>query len=167
MAELWRESKVEKYEWQDLSQIPCNFVFDIHIGISLFHFHKFFCCKVGVFVYSNRLDKSPMVFCIRDRQHNYWTLLGDKYGYKKMIIILYTYMIFSFYSGSCDFLTYHASYNYFQYSKGAFLVHFPQVEGLIARSEKQIEIDPPSVTGRFTISWSTTMLCSALHLVRT
>jgi len=44
----------------------------------------------------------------------------------------------------------------FSILQGAFFgTFFPQVEGLIARSEKQIGIDPPSVTGRFTISWST------------
>jgi len=79
---------------------------------------------------------------------------GDKYGYKKMIIILYTYMILVSIVGLVTFSP--ATLIVFSILQGAFFgTFFPQVEGLIARSEKQIGIDPPSVTGRFTISWST------------
>ena len=79
---------------------------------------------------------------------------GDKYGYKKMIIILYTYMILVSIVGLVTFSP--TMLIVFSILQGAFFgTFFPQVEGLIARSEKQIGIDPPSVTGRFTISWST------------
>ncbi|MFN3691850.1 MAG: MFS transporter [Fervidobacterium sp.] len=80
--------------------------------------------------------------------------LGDKFGYKKMLFILFFYLnsvsIFGLFSKNT--LTLYM----FALTQGVFFgSFFPQVEGLIAKSETLIDIDPPSITGRFTLSWST------------
>ncbi|QAV33875.1 Major Facilitator Superfamily protein [Fervidobacterium changbaicum] len=80
--------------------------------------------------------------------------LGTKVGYKKMISILSAYLFFvsiiGFTADSPGRLV------LFAILQGVFFgAFFPQVEGLIAKSERLLNIDPPSITGRFTLSWST------------
>ncbi|MFN4200857.1 MAG: MFS transporter [Fervidobacterium gondwanense] len=79
---------------------------------------------------------------------------GYKIGYKRMMSLLFTYLLFvSFYG-----FTVQTPYalTLFAILQGAFFgSFFPQVEGLIAKSESTLGIDPPSITGRFTLSWST------------
>ncbi|MGQ9855424.1 MAG: MFS transporter [Fervidobacterium sp.] len=79
---------------------------------------------------------------------------GYKIGYKRMMSLLFTYLLFvSFYG-----FTVRTPYalTVFAILQGAFFgSFFPQVEGLIAKSESTLGIDPPSITGRFTLSWST------------
>ncbi|WP_448376749.1 MFS transporter [Fervidobacterium sp.] len=80
--------------------------------------------------------------------------LGTRVGYKKMISLLATYLafvsIFGFIVKTAESLV------IFSILQGIFFgAFFPQVEGLIAKSESLLNIDPPSITGRFTLSWST------------
>jgi len=79
---------------------------------------------------------------------------GTRFGYKKMISILALYLlavsIFGFSVKSpAKLVTFAVLQGIFF---GAF---YPQIEGLIAKSESLLSIDPPSITGRFTLSWST------------
>lgn len=80
--------------------------------------------------------------------------LGDKQGYKKVISGLFLYLFLVCIVGllikSSLFL------HIFAIMQGVFFgAFFPQVEGLIAKSETTLGVDPPSITGRFTLSWST------------
>ncbi|MGC8903227.1 MAG: MFS transporter [Fervidobacterium sp.] len=78
---------------------------------------------------------------------------GHKTGYKKTMMILFFYLLgVSFFGFS---ITDKISLYTFGALQGAFFgAFFPQVEGLIAKSESTLDIDPPSITGRFTLSWS-------------
>lgn len=80
--------------------------------------------------------------------------LGDKYGYKKVISILFLYL---FTVSVIGFFVRNSFFLYlFALAQGLFFgSFFPQIEGLIAKSEMSLDIDPPSITGRFTLSWST------------
>ncbi|QIV79176.1 MFS transporter [Fervidobacterium pennivorans subsp. keratinolyticus] len=80
--------------------------------------------------------------------------IGTRYGYKRTISFLAVYLfivsMFGFFANNPKRLV------IFAVLQGAFFgAFFPQVEGLIAKSESLLRVDPPSITGRFTLSWST------------
>lgn len=78
---------------------------------------------------------------------------GYRLGYKKSIIILFVYLNLISLIGF--FVKSTMPLYLFAIAQGIFFgAFFPQVEGLIASSETILDIDPPSVTGRFTLSWS-------------
>jgi MFS family permease len=80
--------------------------------------------------------------------------VGTRYGYKRTISFLAVYLfivsMFGLFANNPKGLV------IFAVLQGIFFgAFFPQVEGLIAKSESLLRIDPPSITGRFTLSWST------------
>lgn len=79
---------------------------------------------------------------------------GDKIGYKKVISILFSYLFLVSILGF--FVRNSIILHIFALAQGVFFgSFFPQIEGLIAKSETLLSINPPSITGRFTLSWST------------
>lgn len=80
--------------------------------------------------------------------------LGDRYGYKRVISILFLYLFSVSVIGF--FVRNSLTLYIFALAQGLFFgSFFPQIEGLIAKSEMLLNVDPPSITGRFTLSWST------------
>lgn len=79
--------------------------------------------------------------------------IGDRSGYKSAMRVLYLYALLVSILG---FFTNNARRLFvFSILQGAFFgAFFPQIEGLIARSEREVGINPPSITGRYTLSWS-------------
>ncbi|WP_069293728.1 MFS transporter [Fervidobacterium thailandense] len=79
--------------------------------------------------------------------------LGDKVGYKRAMTFLYAYMFFVSLFGL--FTTNASRLVLFALLQGAFFgAFFPEVEGLLARSERTLGVQPPLITSRFTLSWS-------------
>lgn len=80
--------------------------------------------------------------------------VGDRIGYKSAMRSLYIYAlsvsVFGFFVRTPPTLVVFAILQAIFF--GAF---FPEIEGLIAKSEEALGINPPSITGRFTLSWST------------
>ncbi|MFN4223359.1 MAG: MFS transporter [Fervidobacterium nodosum] len=79
--------------------------------------------------------------------------IGYKFRYKKMMNILFIYLFALSFTG---FFVNNRFWLYiFASLQGIFFgAFFPQVEGLIAQSESLLKVTPPSITGRFTLAWS-------------
>lgn len=137
----------------------------------MFHFYHFvsFSTSVMAYLYSTFINSTAASLGFKFSQigllNLLWSLayalssislghIGDKIGYKKSMSLLFIYILSVSFLGV--FATSATRLVLFSLLQGAFFgAFFPEIEGLIAKSERELGVQPPLITSRFTLSWST------------
>uniref|UniRef100_A0A7C4CFK6 MFS transporter n=1 Tax=Fervidobacterium thailandense TaxID=1008305 RepID=A0A7C4CFK6_9BACT len=136
----------------------------------MFHMYHFvsFSTSIMAYLYSTFINSTAAKMGFKFGQIGFlnllWSLVyaissitlghvGDKVGYKRAMVFLYIYMFFVSLLGV--FTSTSLRLVLFALLQGAFFgAFFPEVEGLLAKSERVLGVQPPLITSRFTLSWS-------------